>query len=145
LISGTLVPNSGALFRASVHFPEIGESLAVTFLADTGAGISCLMPEALGPLPLSAQARLAAQLRPGIPLYGIGGITSTYETPAIVIFDHTDGSSSEFVLKLSLIADRRYRDVPSMLGRDVLFRGQLSAGRDGVTWDVELGEHDLTA
>jgi hypothetical protein len=129
LIEGDLLAE-GAFLKAYGRFAAIPEAIEVGFLIDTGAAMSTLMP--------SDVAALGA-------FEGIGGVLRTYTTEASLEFGHSDGGTSVFNLDLLLVVEPMADDLPSILGRDVLFRGQISAGRDGVTWDVEPGEHDLTA
>jgi hypothetical protein len=144
LIEGEILAD-GAFLRAYVRFGAIPEAIEVGLLIDTGAARTTLMPSDIAPLGAFAMARLSSHLRPSVVLEGIGGAVRTYTTEASIELRHSDGSTSALNLDLLLVVDRSALDVPSVLGRDILFRGQVSAGRDGVTFDVEPGEHDLTA
>jgi hypothetical protein len=136
LILGQIVPELGATLSGSVDFLGLGIQIEVSFLADTGTQRTCLMPSALALLPLSVQAQLASHLRPGPPLQGVGGFARTYEVPAALRFEHAVGEISEIRLNILLMVDQSYVTLPSILGLDVLFQGQVSAGIDGVNWDL---------
>jgi hypothetical protein len=76
---------------------------------------------------------------------GIASSVPVLLRPASISFRYDNDERSTFELAVAVVNDERARGIPSILGRDVLFRGQLSVGRLGLTWDIEPGEHDLTA
>ena len=143
MIEGRL-SDEGAVATGVVYLPSIGRFLEVDFVIDIGAAVTCLMPNDIEKLTPSDTERLSASLIIGrTSLRGVSGVFPHGVAPASLKSEHSDGSSSIFALFIRVATNPSVTGGPSLLGRDVLFRGQLSAGRDGVSLDIAPGDHDL--
>ena len=140
MIRGLTLPEIGAILLADVRLVGSDEVNRILFVVDTGAAYSLLMPHDLPAFRGLSLDSLGA----GPEIEGLGGSIRTRSAPAVLSFRHDNNARSTFFLTLALDSEEGREHLPSILGRDVLFRGQVHAGRDGVTFDVEPGEHDLS-
>src|SRR5215216_5833775 len=140
MIRGLVVPELGAFILATVHLPHpLDRRTEVLFVVDTGSDRTVLMPRDLAPLGFDAALRESRGVIPARTLKGIGSAVATYAASASVTFNHGSEATSTFNMSLGLIDDPLCQDIPSILGRDILFRGQVSVGRDGLRFDVQPG------
>ena len=140
MIRGLVLPELGALLLSDVRLVGSSQVSRILFLVDTGAQHSILMPHDLrsfSDLPLG-------DLQEGPIVHGLGGNLRSQISLSSLSFRHESNARTTFTLPLAVSRGVGQEDLPSILGRDVLFRGQLSVGVHGLTWDVEPGEHDLT-
>jgi hypothetical protein len=123
VIPGVYDEPSGAFLRAAVYFrPPINKLLLVPFLVDTGATRTHIAFDDLEDLGDSINLLV---LRSGQPVRGIGGETSGATTPVAMVLRHIDAAATMFGLRMPLLTDRANSGLPSILGRDILFRGHL--------------------
>jgi hypothetical protein len=110
---------------------------------DSGAERTCISLDDLLRLDGDIQSKIA--IKPGTGLRGIGGSIASYVAVAGVGFTHDDQGSSMFALELSLVADLSVAGLPSLLGRDILFRGDLifEPGPGTVCFDAPKGSYNL--
>jgi hypothetical protein len=145
VIRGIFAARQEAYLKVRVYIPPpLHVFIEVPFLVDTGAEISCLMPGNLDELDAVPIEVLKGMLAPAPTILRTPtGRIPHGATRASLGMTHEDGDFSSFGLHLRVVTDDRFLGFPSLLGRDVLFRGQVSVGRDGVFFDVAGGEHDL--
>ena len=141
MITGIYDALNGAFITASVYFPApVDEFLLISFLVDTGATQSCVGITDLLRLTPEGQKNMPTQ-RSQIEMRGIGGSIIPSTTLAGIGFTHDDGQTTMFALSLSLIDETEAAGLPALLGRDILFRGDLifdpAAGR--VVFDLPVG------
>ena len=123
--------------------PRLGVSYRVSFLVDTGADRTCLHPMD------GIQAGIPFdRLRDGITVGGIGGQSTYYEEPAILLFaDDTERQSYGYNMVVDIAKPEDVSDeIPSLLGRDIIDRWRMVYDRtEGVleftvrSADVVLG------
>ena len=124
MIAGTYDQLTGAYITGFVYFKlPVDQILQVKFLVDTGAAHSFLSLVDLAELATKVQTQL--QMAPSGGIRGIGGIASSVNTPVSIAFRHEDGDATLLGLDLALLVEPDSADLPSVLGRDVLFRGSL--------------------
>jgi hypothetical protein len=126
--------------EASVHFPRLSIRGYVSFLVDTGANSSILMPADSKKLGVDFKV-----LRNQTTSHGIGGFSKGFEEDAVVAFSdgrHVYGYDVNMEVS-SPTADNRY--LPSLLGRDVLNRWRIiidfskaKATFTPRTWDLRI-------
>lgn len=128
-LSGRFGETSGRPFvEGLLVLPRLGKSATVSFLVDTGADGTFLMPSDALTLRLDYGA-----LRPPVS----GGIsassadTAEHKEPAVVLF--TDGSDTfGYYVEIGILPwDPRMQGVPSLLGRDVLHRWRMEYDFEG--------------
>jgi len=126
--------------EASVHFPRLGLRGYVSFLVDTGANGSVLMPADSKKLGVDFRA-----LRNPTTSQGIGGFAKGFEEDSVLAF-----SGGRYVYGYDInievsspTPDNRY--LPSLLGRDVLNRWRVvidftkrRATFTPHTWDLRI-------
>jgi hypothetical protein len=125
LITGFYDAANGAYITASVFFPApVDELLVVSFLVDTGATSTCIGITDLLRLSQNSQNRLPMTPVPH-GMRGIGGSITPCVTPAAIGFVHDDGQTSLFDLSLNMMIGQEAVGIPALLGRDILYRGDL--------------------
>ena len=123
--------------------PRLGVSYRVAFLVDTGADRTCLHPRdsILAGVPFD-------RLRDSLTVGGIGGQSTYYEEPAILLFaDDTERQSYGYDTVVDIAKPEDVSDeIPSLLGRDIIDRWRMVYDRtEGVleftvrSADVVLG------
>jgi len=131
MLRGRFGDTSGAPYlEAHVSFPRLGLRGLVSFLVDTGADATVLMPP--DSMKLGVDFR---SLKNATTSVGIGGVSKGYsERAAISFFDHR--YIYTYVLNVEVSAptldNRRF---PSLLGRDILgqWRIIMDASRRQIT------------
>lgn len=123
MLQGFLGRNTGRLYVIGrVRLPAIGVDVRVPFEVDTGADFTVISLAHLlrsgvrpGRLPL---VRSATRIR------GITGSLRSYDLPCDLVFE--DGDKSHFYEITAGVPDpKRYGNLPSILGRDVLRRWRM--------------------
>jgi hypothetical protein len=123
VIPGSYDELSGAFLRAAVYFrPPVDKFLLISFLVDTGAARTHIAFDDLENLEDSIDLLV---LGGDEPVRGIGGEASGVTTPVSMAFRHTDQDATMFGLWMPLLTERANSGLPSFLGRDILFRGDL--------------------
>jgi hypothetical protein len=124
VISGAYGLSHGGRITGVVHLPApVDERIEVSFLVDTGATHTCI--SLIDLLRLSSQVPETIAISHRDPLWGLGGAVPGLATPASVAFLHEDSTTSRFVLDVGLLLSPDTAGIPSVLGRDILFRGDL--------------------
>ena len=102
--------------------PRLGVSYRVPFLVDTGADGTCLHPRD------GIQAGIPfGRLRDGVTVGGIGGQSTYYEEPAILMFtDDAEGQTYAYHVVVDIAKPEDVSDeIPSLLGRDIIDRWRM--------------------
>lgn len=102
--------------EAHVTIPGLGIAGNVSFLVDTGADSTCLAGSEAIRLGVDYSALPKAAV-----CTGIGGDMTTYPVEALISFAGTK-NLFVFVIELDILDHGSARDIPSLLGRDVLDR-----------------------
>jgi hypothetical protein len=126
--------------EASVHFPRFGLRGYVSFLVDTGANGSVLLPADSKKLGVKFRT-----LKNPTFSHGIGGFAKGFDERSILAF--SDGRyvyAYEFDIQIAAPTSEN-RNLPSLLGRDVLNRWRVvvdyiskSATFTPRNWDLRL-------
>jgi hypothetical protein len=145
VITGIYDLDQGAFLTGTVYFPPpVDDILEVSFLVDTGAARTCISLNDLLRLDGNTQGRI--DIRPGVPLRGVGGTVANFLARAGVGFVHDDQNMSRFSMDVSLMIDASTAGLPSLLGRDILFKGDLAFEPDQgtVLFDAPVGDFELS-
>lgn len=127
MITGVYVPGKGAYVSATVYLPKpVDRAIHVPFLVDTGASWTTL--HSLDLMKFGAGINdLPVQEAP-LQMVGVGGTARAWTIRAGIIFSHDDGANTAIGLSIGLSWDE-HRNLPSLLGRDVLdFGGVILHG-----------------
>jgi hypothetical protein len=103
-------------------FPGLGNLTAnVSFLVDTGADVTTLMP-ADGVVVGVDYSQLTTKREIG----GMGGISVNYMEPALAVFSEEAVALHCYVVQVCMVPPRpEMMQVPSLLGRDILDRWRM--------------------
>jgi predicted aspartyl protease len=117
MITGRFGDTSGRPFvEGRLFLPRLGISGDVSFLLDTGADSSILMPGDARRLGVDF-----SRLSGSRDCVGIGGIASCFVEPALMVFNDPGVALYVYELDLDIMRDDpNIQDVHSLLGRDVL-------------------------
>jgi hypothetical protein len=147
VITGVYQPERGPYLMGVLRLAEpVARSLEVSFLIDTGAALTSLLPtDVLRLTPTEVQLLPEVLRAEDIAVRGIGGSVSRWTTPASLLFIHDSGDQTVIRLDVTVMLDTSLAGLPSLLGRDVLGLGRLHADgpRQLVEFDISLGEFDL--
>ncbi len=144
MISGVYYPGQGAYLTGRLYLPPpVDAYLDISFLVDTGAQRTILMPVDVLRAP-DLLSRLAVSPSP-IPLKGIGGVMQPLRTAVGLGFAHDDGTTTGFAFNILLSADQSLVGMPSLLGLDILSHGNLRLDAESrlVLWDVPTTIFDM--
>ena len=134
MLTGRFGHTSGRpYFESRVILPQLNVAGHVSFLFDTGADKSLLMP-------LDAQ-RLGIDydvLQRTEPTTGVGGQMESYVEPALVVFANNDELYIYSIeISISTPAPEIMR-LPSLLGRDVIDRWRVLYDKPNTTLTAEI-------
>ena len=119
MFSGRFGDTSGRPYiEAQVILPRLKISSGVSFIVDTGADQTVLMP--LDAVRLGIDY---GKLRKGQPLFGVGGRCESYRESALIVF--SENNRRLFLYEINIgIVDRKeeFMRTRSLLGRDILYR-----------------------
>ena len=110
------------MVEGRIEIPRLGVSYTVPFLVDTGADGTCLHPGD----GLRAGVPFG-RLRDGVTVSGIGGQSTYYEEPAILMFtDDVERSTYRYNAVVEIAKPEDVSDeIPSLLGRDIIDRWRM--------------------
>lgn len=144
MIVGRFGDTTGVVYvEGEIDFPRLNVRAALSFLVDTGADLTTIMPSD-GELALGLDY---SQLKGSFPTVGFGGNSNCFVESAIIAFTEP-GVRVRFYLTEVLIA--RYNPdlliLPSVLGRDILSQWDIrvAPGRDPPLLEIEVVTADLT-
>lgn len=122
MIIGSFSDGSGRpLIEGKIILPRLGIQGDVSFLMDTGADSSVLMPSDAKNLGIPYD-RLEGNHECG----GIGGTVRSFVERAILVFTSPNRMLYGYDLELDIMpGDPGMEDVPSLLGRDILDRWRI--------------------
>ncbi len=123
MLKGRFGNTSGRpFFSGSLFIPRLDRGGAISFLVDTGADCSVLMPADAKRLGVD-YAKLG---RRRVETFGVGGRSSDYAVDAIVTLIYPGIAAYAWDIELRVMAPKRaIAQTPSLLGRDVLNRLRL--------------------
>lgn len=144
MLQGFFGRNTGRLYVVGrVRLPAIGVDVRVPFEVDTGADFTVVSLADLlrggvrpGRLPL---VRSASRIR------GVAGSLRGYDLPCDLVFDEYS-KAYWYGLSVSVPDPRRYGNLPSILGRDVLrrWRTVYDEPRSVLTFTVRSADRTYT-
>ena len=142
MIQGRFGDTSGRpYFEGRLLFPNLGLSGDISFIYDTGADTSILMP--IDALRLGVDY---LSLTEGEKCYGIGGESEQFVEPAMLVFTDPGVCLHVYFLDLSIAAPNpEISDFPSLLGRDVIDNWAVTYNKHnaGLTADVVNSDMQL--
>lgn len=144
MITGLYDAAHGAFVTGSVYFPPpTARRIDVSFLVDSGAAKTCLSITDF--IKLGADASKLPMRPSPIAIRGVGGGVRPFLTVAGLLFVHDDGQFSTFGMELPLILDPSFVGMPSLLGRDILYRGltRFEPGSREVVIELPVGPQVL--
>ena len=113
----------GPFIQGSVALPGIARVTEISFLVDTGADTTMLLPQDSGGMGIDFDL-LPGRIERST---GLGGVARVKTLPATVSF--TDPGRAVYVYEVALPIvepSEAIRDMPSLLGRDVLRRWRMT-------------------
>ena len=126
--------------KGRLYLPRLGISGRVSFLVDTGADQSMLMPADAIRLRVPYD-----QLRGDSEAYGIGGSVHSYVERARIMFTEPDVALHGYEIDLDIVGlDPAMIDYTSLLGRDVIDRWQMTYDPAGVGLKARVRSADFT-
>ena len=138
MINGGFDPFGRPYVRGRLALPRLQVDNYVDLLVDTGADCTTLHPRdgILMDTPYG-------QLIPGAPITGMGGIASSYDEPAVVLFQ--DGPFIRvYSIILSIPEPGPHNDrLPSLLGQDVLQSWRMVHDKPGDRLTFTVKHADL--
>ena len=119
MFSGRFGETSGRPYiEAQVILPRLKMSSGVSFIVDTGADQTVLMP--LDAVRLGIHYR---RLRRGPNLFGMGGSCKSYRESALIVFSENNRRLILYEIEIGIIEKRKeFMRTRSLLGRDILDR-----------------------
>jgi hypothetical protein len=129
MITGRFGDTSGRPFiEGRIYLPRLGISGDISFLMDTGADTTTLMPDDIMRLAIDFDA-----LEGDFACVGVGGAVHCYTERAILAF--TDPGKTVYAYELSELclmnADPQMDGVHSLLGRDILDNWRITYDPQG--------------
>lgn len=141
MLAGRFGNTSGRPYiEGRLYFPRLKIQSDISFIVDTGADHSLLMP--LDGRRMNLEYN---NLGGNKETVGIGGLTNNYIEPAMVVF--TDPGLQLYVYNIDLTIashDDGIRDIPSLLGRDILDRWRMTYDPSQKNLTFEVVSADIT-
>ncbi|MYE23910.1 MAG: hypothetical protein F4Y01_08215 [Gammaproteobacteria bacterium] len=128
------------LFQATISIPKLAVVRELSFVFDTGADGTTLMPTDAVAMGIDYGA-----LSRGFQSVGVGGTATTYQEPALLAFLSEDGRTAYgYRFALSIVAPSRDAwGIPSLLGRDIIDRCRVTYDRSQSELTGEVVSCDL--
>lgn len=120
--------------EAQVILPRLKVNSGVSFIVDTGADRTVLMP--LDAIRMGIDFR---KLRRAGNLFGIGGSCKSFSEPAIIMFSENRGRLFLYEITIGIVEKKReVMRTRSLLGRDILDRLRMdyNASKQSITFKV---------
>ena len=105
-----------------LRIPGLRIESNVSFLVDTGAESTVLLPEDVVRMKLDYSALSES----GVQVSGIGGSSPTYVESAIIMFTEPGVAVYSYEVKLLIVELKNHKGLPSLLGRDILSRWRMN-------------------
>ncbi len=123
MLRGRFGNTSGRPFiEGRLLLPRIGIRSDISFLVDTGADRSILLPDDGDRMGIDY-----TKLRGDQESVGIGGLSHNFVEGAIVIFSEANRFLHVYMIDLAITpSDPDMRDMPSPLGRDILDQWRMT-------------------
>ena len=116
MFSGRFGDSTGRPYvEGRLTIPRLGIVGNISFLADTGADTTCLMPMDAGKVGLDY-----SQLKDKAVSVGVGGKSDNFIEQAWVTFNNGQELVSYSIYLTILQPSKHIGDIPSLLGRDIL-------------------------
>src|SRR5277367_5195431 len=139
MLRGRFGNTAGAPYlEAHIFFPSLGLRGLISFLVDTGADSTVLMPPDSGKLGVDFSSLITQTT-----CDGIGGSARCFSEKAMLSFADNRYVYSYIIAVDLLVPDRHNRRMPSLLGRDLMnrWRSVFDPSKQLVTftpstWDV---------
>ena len=129
--------------EGKLYLPRLSAQTNVSFLIDTGADLTTLMPADSNRMGLDYARLQLSETTIG----GIGGVEEdNYTEPAMVVFQGTNDALYCYALDLRIMPDKDYLvDMPSLLGRDILQHWIMTYAppTDELTMQVKFADHRI--
>ena len=142
MISGRLGDASGRPYvEGRLFIPRLGLRSDISFIVDTGADHSLLMPMDGQRMKLDYNT-----LNAGVESRGVGGISRNFSEQAILAFSEPGRFIHVYVITLQIAPPSPdIIDIPSLLGRDVLDRWIMTYNPKGkrLTFKVLSADHTI--
>lgn len=127
MLIGRFGDTSGAPYlEGRLYIPRLGIGGNISFLVDTGADETTLMPADGMRMNLPYE-----QLENPASRVGLGGLTEIYEHDAVVAFAEPGVALYGYRINLGIVPTELFKDVnaspPSLLGRDILRHWQMKS------------------
>jgi predicted aspartyl protease len=141
LITGSFSEGSGRpLVEGKIILPRLAIEGDVSFLMDTGADSSVLMPSDAKNLGIPYDL-----LEGNRECGGIGGTVHSFVERAILVFSHPNRTLYGYDLEIDIMPyDVEVEEVPSLLGRDVLDRWRIVYDPQGAGLRAKPRSADIT-
>ncbi len=143
MLQGRFGKTSGRPYIAArVLIPRLGLAGNVSFVFDTGADSSVLMPSDATNLGVD----FSLLENPSESL-GIGGFAASFLEPARLVFADSNGSwLYGYEVELEILRSTEYADyVPSLLGRDIIDRWRVTYDKPGGKLTAQVASSDLAS
>lgn len=123
ILQGRFGDTSGRPYlEGRLHIPRLRLVTDISFLVDTGADSTTLLPDDAKKMGLDFSA-LTINSHPS---KGVGGFSEGYVEQALLVFNDPGRSICWYNLDLDILKpDEHLREMPSLLGRDVLNRMKM--------------------
>lgn len=122
--------------------PRLQLSTNLSFLVDTGADVSALMPTDGIKMGVDYQSLINPK-----DIGGIGGSASCFQEDAILAFDEPNRSLIRFYLVTIMISEVKphLMTTPSIVGRDILDRWRINydPSRNSLKFTVRSSDHTV--
>ena len=140
MIQGRFGNTSGRPYiEARLAFPRLNISGDISFIFDTGADSSLLMPIDSGRLGVDF-----SRLTTTTESRGIGGLSKQFLEPAILAFTHPGVCLHVYFLSLRIATPTPdIADIPSLLGRDIIDRWAITYDKQNTGLTAEVIQSDM--
>ena len=143
MLVGRFGDTTGAPYlEGYLYIPRLEIGSNISFLVDTGADATVLMPTDGIRMNLPYE-----RLQDPITTIGLGGRTKLYQEGAIVTFAEPGVALYAYAISLAVVPKDMFKDVgppPSLLGRDIMRRWRMSAAPLERELTFEVSEADYT-
>ncbi len=140
MLQGRFGDTSGRpYFEARVAIPRLKIAGDISFIFDTGADSSLLMPIDSGRMGVDfSQLKITAES------HGIGGLNRQFLEPAILAFTEPGVCLHVYFLSMRIATPTPdISDIPSILGRDIIDRWAVTYDKQNAGLTAEVIQSDM--